>query len=179
MRSCKPKLGAGPREPEPARELPKMNGKIIGIFILVSAAVAGIAMYVLQVYAFYEDVPAEELEIHLTSVATGELEMILAEDVQAIDATSSPLKYRACFTTLHSQAMLTESFVVYERPEPLTAPGWFECYSAEDVGQALENEQAIAYLAQANIHDGVDRVVAIFDDGRAFAWHQLNEKYKD
>ena len=51
--------------------------------------------------------------------------------------------------------------------------------AAETVGKALENEQAIAYLAQANIHDGVDRVVAIFDDGRAFAWHQLNEKYKD
>jgi len=157
----------------------EMNGKIIGMSIVGTAALAGIAMYVLQVYAFYEELPADEQQIHLTLVATGELDVILADDIQAIDATSSPLKYRACFTTTHSQAMLTETFVVYDNPDPLTAPGWFECYDAETVGKTLETEQAIAYLGQANIHDGVDRVVAIFDDGRAFAWHQLNEKYKN
>lgn len=141
--------------------------------------IAGIAMYYLQVYGFYDEVSLEELEIQLTSVATGQLEPIMAENIQAIDAASSPLRYRACFTTPHSQAMLTESFVVYDRPEPLNAPGWFDCYDAAEVGEALDNDQAIAYLAEANVHDGVDRVVAIFDDGRAFAWHQLNEKYQD
>ncbi|MCG6903110.1 MAG: DUF6446 family protein [Rhodobacter sp.] len=144
-----------------------------------SAVIAGITMYFMQVYAFYDTVPDGGYTVQLTSVATGELEPILAENVQAIDADSSPLRFRACFTTTHSQAMLTESFVVYDSPDPLTAPRWFDCYDAATVGEALKNEQAIAYLAQENVHDGVDRVVAVFDDGRAFAWHQLNEKYKN
>ena len=156
-----------------------MKGKIAGVLIVGISLIAGIAMYYLQVYGFYDEVSLEELEIQLTSVATGQLEPIMAENIQAIDAASSPLRYRACFTTPHSQAMLTESFVVYDRPEPLNAPGWFDCYDAAEVGEALDNDQAIAYLAEANVHDGVDRVVAIFDDGRAFAWHQLNEKYQD
>ncbi len=156
-----------------------MNGKIIGIGILGTALIAGIGMYYLQVYGFYEEVSDQVAEIRLTTVATGQPEMILAEDIRAIDADSSPLRFRACFTTPHSQAMLTEEFVVYDNPIPLVGPGWFDCFDAEAVGQALEAEDAIAYLAEADVHDGVDRVVAIFDDGRAYAWHQLNEKYQD
>ena len=156
-----------------------MNGKIIGIGILGTALIAGIGMYYLQVYGFYEEVSDQVAEIRLTTVATGQPEMILAEDIRAIDADSSPLRFRACFTTPHSQAILTEEFVVYDNPIPLVGPGWFDCFDAEAVGQALEAEDAIAYLAEADVHDGVDRVVAIFDDGRAYAWHQLNEKYQD
>jgi len=156
-----------------------MKGKIAGILIVGISLIAGAAIYYLQVYGYYEDVTDKVREIQLTSVATGDLEPILADNIQAIDANSSPLRYRACFTTPHSQAMLTESFVVFETPEPLNAPGWFDCYSAREIGEALQNETAIAYLAEANVHDGVDRVVAVFDDGRAFAWHQLNEKYQD
>lgn len=156
-----------------------MNGKLIGLFIMGSALIGGIAMYFLQVYAFYEELPAGAYEVQLTSVATGQLEPILASDIRAIDADSSPLRFRACFTTGNSTAMLTESFVIYDKPVPLTAPGWFDCYNAEAVGDALEANQAIAYLAQKDIHDGVDRVVAIFDDGRAYAWHQLNDKFSE
>ena len=156
-----------------------MDGRIVGVFTVASALIAGIAMYFLQVYGFYEEVAEGDYQVELTSVATGELEIILAEDVRAIDASSSPLRFRACFTTSHSQAMLTESFVVYSNPVPLTGPGWFDCFDAVEVGETLENEQAIAYLAQADIHDGIDRVIAIFDDGRGFAWHQLNEKYAE
>ncbi len=156
-----------------------MNGKIIGTGIVGTALLAGIAMYILQLYAFYDELPPGGYEVRLTSVATGETEMILAEDVRAIDASSSPLRFRACFTTSHSHAMLTESFVVYDDPVPLTAPGWFDCYDAALIGRTLEAERAIAYLAEAGVRDGVDRVVAIFDDGRGFAWHQLNGKYQD
>jgi hypothetical protein len=37
----------------------------------------------------------------------------------------------------------------------------------------------LAFLSQADISKGVDRVVAVFADGRAFAWHQLNDTYKE
>ncbi|MCP3969709.1 MAG: histidine kinase [Rhodobacteraceae bacterium] len=156
-----------------------MTGKLIGAFIVLSSLAAGIAVYYLQVYGYYDDVSARIPQIHLTTVANGIPEPILADNIRAIDATSSPLRFRACFDTPHSQAMLTEEFVVYETPVPLVAPGWFDCFDAAAVGEALENEAAIAYLGQADIHEGVDRVVAVFDDGRAFSWHQLNEKYPD
>lgn len=134
-------------------------------------------MYVLQVYAFYEEVAAEEISLGLTLVATGEFEPISHSELSAIDSQSSPLRFRACFVTPHSQAMLTETYTVHPAPVPLTGPGWFDCYDAAEIGAALEQDQAIAYLSQAEIHDGVDRVIAIFDDGRGFAWHQLNEKF--
>ena len=156
-----------------------MKGKLLAMGIVGITAIAAAAMYYLQVYAFYEEVSGDAISIELTNVASGQPEPILADNVKAIDADSSPLRFRACFTTPHGHSMLTETYVVYENPVPLTAPGWFDCFNANEVGQALENEAAIAYLAQAEIHDGVDRVVAIFDDGRAFAWHQLNEKYAD
>ncbi len=152
-----------------------MNGRIIAGFLVLSGAVAGIAMYWLQVYAFYEDaafVPGQE--ITLTSIESGQPEAILAEDVTGIDADSSPIRFRACFHTPLTQAMLTETYKTYDKPEPLTAPGWFDCFDAAAIGEALEKGEAIAFLSQANIHPGVDRVVAVFPDGRAFAWHQLN-----
>ena len=69
---------------------------------------------------------------------------------------------------------LTETYEVYDQPTPLTAPGWFDCFDAQAIGAALEENQAIAFLGTANITYGFDRVVAIFPDGRGYAWHQIN-----
>ena len=156
-----------------------MNGKTLIAIMFGIPAIAGIAMYYLQVYAYYEKVPPEDLDISLISAVSGGSEIIPVDDIQAIDSNSSPLRFRACFTTRLSQAELNEAFVIYDDPTPLTAPGWFDCFEAETVGLALENDAAVAYLSQTDIHDGVDRVVAVFPDGRAYAWHQLNEKYAD
>jgi hypothetical protein len=71
-------------------------------------------------------------------------------------------------------AMLTETYQVYEGATPLVAPGWFSCFNADDIGVALEEGRAVAYLGEENIQYGIDRVVAIMDDGRAFAWNQIN-----
>lgn len=133
-------------------------------------------MYWLQVYAFYEPVKFEPgAEIRLTPIIGEVPEVILADNVQGIDATSSPLRFRACFTTPLSQAMLTETYRVYETAVPLVAPGWFDCFDATKIGEALERGDAIAFLSEPNISPGIDRVVAVFPDGQAFAWHQLNE----
>ena len=40
----------------------------------------------------------------------------------------------------------------------------------------LESGAAVAYLGQPNVHPGVDRVIAVYPDGRAFAWHQMNDE---
>lgn len=155
-----------------------MSGKIIGIFIVITALIAGAALYWLQLYAYYDDVSLNT-ELRMTNVVTGEPEVVLYENFQGIDADSSPLRFRGCFTTTMSLAMLTETFKTYEQATPLTAPGWFDCFDASQIGAALEAGEAIAFLGKRDIQDGVDRVVAIFPDGRGYAWHQLNEKYSE
>ena len=157
-----------------------MNGKIVAGGIVLTGLVAGVAMYWLQVYAFYAPaafVPGDE--ITLVPITGTVPEAIVVADVQGIDATSSPLRFRACFTTPLTQAMLSETYRLYDAPTPLTAPGWFDCFDAAEIGTALETGAALAFLSRADVAKGVDRVVAVFPDGRAFAWHQLNATFKD
>lgn len=152
-----------------------MNGKIVGGFIVLVAAVAGIAMYWLQEYAFYDKASFQPgNEIKLTLIESGLPEPILADGVEGIDADSSPLRFRACFHTPLTQAMLTETYKMYDKAVPLNAPTWFGCFDAAKIGEALEKGEAIAFLSQANIAPQIDRVVAVFPDGRAYAWHQLS-----
>lgn len=157
------------------------TGKILAGFIVISAIIMGAGLYYTQVYAYYQKVAADApiAQMRMTAVSTGLPEAILANDVQAIESDSSPIRFRACFTTPMSQAMLTETFEIAKDPVPLTAPGWFDCFDAMEIGTALQSGDAMAFLSERDIHDGVDRVIAVFPDGRAFAWHQLNEKYKD
>jgi hypothetical protein len=151
-----------------------VNGKVVAGGIVLTGLVAGVAMYWLQVHAFYTPaVFAPGQEILLTPIASDQPEAIIAEGITGIDATSSPLRFRACFTTPLTLATLTETYRLYETPTPLTAPGWFDCFDAQAIGTALERGEALAFLSQAGIAPGVDRVVAVFPDGRAYAWHQL------
>ncbi len=150
-------------------------GKVLAVFLLASAAIAGIAMYYLQVYAFYEEVPVSGAgDVQLTNRSTNAPEPILYENFEGIDSDSSPLRYRACFTTEMSEALLTETFVIYENPVPNNAPGWFECFDAQTIGAALEAGEMTAYLSQFNITYGFDRVVAIDGAGNGYVWHQIN-----
>ncbi len=151
-----------------------MNGKIVAGGIVLSGLVAGAAMYWLQVFAFYVPVtfvPGQE--IMLTPIGSDQPEAIIAEGIIGIDANSSPLRFRACFSTPLTLATLSETYQIYDRPEPLIAPYWFGCFDARHIGEALQRGEAVAFLSQAGIAPGVDRVVAVFPDGSAFAWHQL------
>ncbi len=151
-----------------------MTGKILAAGIVATALIAGIALYYLQVHAFYEDVQAEGEAVRLTALATGAPDLIVTDDFQGIDSGSSPLRYRACFTTPHSQAMLTGTFAPYEGAVPLIAPAWFGCFNAQEIGAALEDGTALAFLGEKNRSYGFDRVVAVMPDGRGFVWHQIN-----
>ena len=151
-----------------------MNGKWVGAFIVISALLAGGAIYYLQEYAYYQPVAfTSGAEITLTAL-DGKPEPIPVADLQGIDAASSPLRFRACFTTPLTQATLTEAFTVYDKATPLNAPSWFTCFDAGRIGDALAMGEAVAFLSQADIAPQIDRVVAVFPDGQAFAWHQVN-----
>lgn len=156
-----------------------MNGRIVGVGIVLTAIVTGTIVYWLQEYAYYSEVvftPGQE--IVLTPIS-GAPQAIPVRDIRGIDGSSSPLRFRACFTSDISLATLTEGFKVYEAPTPLNAPGWFSCFDAGAITAALASGEAVAFLGQANVAPNsenveIDRVVAVFPDGRAFAWNQLS-----
>ena len=143
--------------------------------IVLSAAAAGGLMYYNQVYAFYDRVDAADFgQIELTSTITGLPEPILTNDFQAIDSDSSPIRFRACFSTPISLGTLTDTYEIYETAEPLNGPGWFDCYDARTVGEAIERGDMIAFLGTENIQYGIDRVVAFDQAGNGFVWDQIN-----
>ena len=152
-----------------------MNGKIVGIVILISALVAGAAMYYLQVYGFYQevDVPAEG--ITLVTLDDGAAQTIPYDSFTAIDAASSPIRYRACFATSASLGQLKETYETVDGAVPRNAPGWFECFDATAIAGQLDAGTALTFLGAKNVHYGVDRIVAITEDGRGYIWHELND----
>ena len=149
-------------------------GKLLAIAILVTALLAGGALYYLQVHHFYREVQLAsnggEVAMKIT-LAGGEVIDLPARDFEGIDADSSPIRFRACFTVRLPQ---DAGLAPYPQAEPLNAPGWFDCFDAQAIGTALEEGRARAYMSERNIQYGIDRVLAVFPDGRAFAWHQIN-----
>ncbi|MGZ2257020.1 DUF6446 family protein [Roseobacter sp. A03A-229] len=152
-----------------------MNGKIVGSAILISAAVAGAALYYLQIYGFYEEVTAEVTEVRLVSLTSDQPEPIRAEAIEAIDADSSPIRFRACFKTPASLPKLTETYVGLDMATPRNAPPWFDCFDAAAIAAELKAGTALPFLGEKNVAFGVDRIVVITDDGRGYIWHELND----
>jgi len=113
-------------------------GKFLAALIVLSALIGGGAMYYLQVYHFYEPVAVTGPEdVQLTVAETGTPEALQHADFEGIDAISSPIRYRACFTTALSLAELAETYEPYPDAEPLTAPGWLDCFDAGAIGAVL------------------------------------------
>jgi hypothetical protein len=150
-----------------------MSGKVIAIFLVAAGLVAGVAMYWLQIHAFYEEVRLATDGGHVVMRVTrsdGNVGEIAVADFQAIDAESSPIRFRACFVTSATQ----NGLALYPNAQPLVAPGWFDCFDAAAIGADLAAGRAVAILGEQNILYGIDRVLALYPDGRAHAWHQIN-----
>lgn len=152
-----------------------MNGRIVAAAIVVCALAAGIAIYYLQEFGFYHTVtPVPGRDVTLVVRATGQPEPVEYAEFQAIDADSSPIRYRACFATSLDPDRLTGTYVELRHKSPRNAPFWFDCFDAREIGDEIEAGRARTFLSIKNVHYGVDRIVAITSDGRGFAWHDLN-----
>jgi len=150
-------------------------GKFLAALIIVCAVGAGAVMYYLQVYGYYEEVelhPGED--VVLVPLSGGAGVAIAYDGFQAIDASSSPIRYRACFTTALTRDALAQTYSVSQQHQPRIAPGWFDCFDALAIGSELDAGTATAFLSVKNISYGVDRIVAITEDGRGYVWHELN-----
>ena len=42
------------------------------------------------------------------------------------------------------------------------------------IGADLSEGLATAYMGTANLQYGIDRVIAVYPDGRAYLWHEIN-----
>jgi hypothetical protein len=150
-------------------------GRVAVSVIVLTAVIGGATLWYTAERAYYEPVAfTPGAEIRLVPLTGSQPEAILVDGIEGIDADSSPIKFRACFTTPLSLAMLTETYRPYDKAEPLVAPAAFPCFDAKAIGGALETGEALAFLSEPNITYGVDRVVAVTGDGRGFAWHQIN-----
>ncbi|GEM_PF-4604227 len=116
-----------------------------------------------------------QVRIRMTRFIDGQAEAILLKNFQGIDANTSPLRFKGCFTSVNSIPFLTETYQIYDNATPLGGPSWFECYDVEEITDELDTGAAIAFLGERNIKPGVDRVIAVLSDHRAFVWHQFND----
>lgn len=152
-----------------------MNGKWPALALILATAAAGFGVWYTQEYAYYAPIEATSDRARLVIVARadGQPRPLGLSDFEGIDGASSPIRFRACFVTDPPE---DDAYMPYPDPQPLIAPGWFGCFDAARIGADLASGVAVAYLSVSDIRPDVDRVVAIYPDGRGYAWHQINQK---
>jgi hypothetical protein len=151
-----------------------MSGRIVALFLIAVAVIGGGAMYWLQIHAFYERLAPTGPDDVRVVLEDGTAAPLPHADFRGIDSDSSPIRYRACFTLAPGAREVLARARIAEAPEPLVAPGWFDCFDATAVAAALDEGRASAYAGAAGLPYGIDRIVAVFDDGRGVAWNQIN-----
>ncbi len=144
-------------------------GKFVAFMLVGFPLIFGAILYYFQYYAYYEEVTG------VTSIMIEGREVQVA-DYDGIMAESSNLKMRGCFTVDPADF---EGVAIAEDAVPLTPPNWFECYDVETLTHDLEAGEATAYLATPNDREGMNLIVMVYPDGRAFQWRQLTEEYQE
>ncbi|MEM9757374.1 MAG: DUF6446 family protein [Pseudomonadota bacterium] len=147
------------------------SGKILAVALLVGTAAVGIGAWYTQTRAWYQAVEAEAVTL---TRRDGAEEALAVAGFEGVDAATSPLRFRACFTTDLDLGTLDAAYMAYPDATPLNAPGWFGCFDAGAIGAALEAGEAQAFLGRQNAPYGFDMVVAVTEAGQGFAWPQLN-----
>lgn len=146
-----------------------MNGKIAVIVLILAPLLVGGGIWYAQEYGYYDSIEPGSPASVVTIAGTGQLDIA---EFEGIDADSSPIRWRACFR-INGDVPAGQS---YESATPLIGPRWFDCFNAAKIGADLEAGKARAVLGQSDIHPDVDRVLAIYPDGRAYGWHQYVDK---
>lgn len=146
-----------------------MSGRLFIILLLGFALLFGGALIYFQNYAYYEETTGlSEVELYGDPFPVSEY--------RGIDAATSPLKFRACFTAGWDYTASTQDKA---KAEPLTAPHWFECFDAESIAKDIAADRASVMQVALNEPDGFDVYLAHYPDGRAYMWRQLNAKYAE
>ena len=146
-----------------------MSGKLFVLSLLSFTVIFAIVLYYFQVFAFYTKVEGLKSITVLNRT-------VQVENYRGIDSSTSGLKLRGCF--LIDPKEFSE-LPTLSKATPLSAPFWFTCFNHQKIQEAIDAGVATAFLVAENEKDGIDRVVAVFSDGKAFQWRQLNSKFLD
>ena len=141
-----------------------MNGNLMVVAIVTTAFAAWVGLWYSQTYAYYEQ------RNDLDEVSTNG-EALPVSNYLGIDANTSPLKLRACFT-VDWDYFPSEEFK--EVAEPLTAPFWFDCFDAKMIAKDIKAGNSTVILAEKNQPFGFSRFITHYPDGRAYMWRQIN-----
>ena len=144
-----------------------MNGKRFIFLFLGVVVIFSVALFYFQNYAYYESIDARQ------NMVFGNKRYKIS-NYQGIDSKSSGLKLRECF---YIDSLDHIDLPKYEKPTPLTAPFWFNCFNAQTITKDLEDGKASAFLSKKEEFDGIDNVIAIYPDGKSYRWRQLNTKF--
>ena len=146
-----------------------MNGKIFVILFLVFTIGFAATLYYFQVFAFY--IKSDGLK----SIVVLDRN-ISVRNYKGIDSVTSGLKLRGCFKVDPKEFAEIPRLI---KATPLSAPPWFACFDHVEIQKAIDVGSAKAFLVSENEKDGIDRVVAVYPNGTAFQWRQLNSKFLD
>ena len=146
-----------------------MSGKVVVISLIAFTAVFSIFLYYFQVFAFYNKSDG------LASIKVLERN-VSVKNYRGIDSETSGLKLRGCFVVDPDEFLKLPILI---KATPLSAPFWFKCFDHIKIQLAIEKGDAKAFLVSENEKDGIDRVIAVYSDGTAFQWRQLNSKFLD
>lgn len=148
-----------------------MSGKILAIFFGLMILLAGPGMYYLQVYHYYREVAEPPASIRLAGGQD-----LPVRDYRGIYSVASPLADRACLTT---DPAAVAAAPAYATPTPLVPPRWFDCFDPGALTEDLAAGRATAYLVQRDVAPKIDNVIAVYPDGRAYEWRQLNDEAEE
>lgn len=149
-----------------------MKGNTFIILLLGFTLFFGATLWYFQNYAYYERNEINNMTVTLTkseSKVTVDL-----DNIESINSSTSPLKYRSCLKINNKALETLKDYLPYVNGTPLRAPNWFECFDVRVITNDLQSGKARAYLSERNIEYGIDRVLAIYPSGIAYAWHQIN-----
>lgn len=148
-----------------------LSGKMVAGGMVAVAAVFGIGMWYAQQRGYYDTVTG------LDSV-TVEGRAFAVSGYEGTDGSTSPLKLRGCFV-LDDPAGALAAGVPAPGAVPLTTPDWIECFDEDAILADLRAGRATAIMAGEDEGDGADLYMAIYPDGRGYAWRIANGKYKE
>jgi hypothetical protein len=145
-----------------------VSGKRVMIAFLAFVAVFAAALIYFQFFAFYRTTEAPE-------AVFVDGDPVPVRDWTGIDGATSPLKLRACFET--EVAALADAEPVTDAT-PLNPPFWFRCFDARGLTHDLQAGRAEAFAVTRDQPSGFDTMLAVYPDGRAYLWRQLNERFR-
>ena len=113
---------------------------------VIGGLIFGVGIWWTNTRAYYAPV---EVSVALQR-ADGTFLSVDTTAAEGIDAETSPLRYRACFTVADAPDLADA--VPYEDPTPLIAPDWFDCFDATAIGTAREVvSRRLDKMAQAGL----------------------------